>query len=77
MGHGVLARNICEEDVMTAPHGTGHAFAADGHLLRVDVMSGRWVASTFALNLVLEQQIFGTDASVHQQIAQWHSAKGP
>jgi hypothetical protein len=62
---------------MIAPHGTGHAFAPDGHLLRVDVMSGRWVASRLAPDLVLEQQIFGTDESVHQQIAQGHSAKGP
>jgi hypothetical protein len=30
---------------MIANPGTGHAFAPDGHLLRVDVIAGQWVAS--------------------------------
>jgi hypothetical protein len=59
---------------MIAPHDTGHALAPDDHLLRVDAMSGQWVASRSAPNLLLEQQIFGTEVSVHQQIARWLSA---
>jgi hypothetical protein len=54
---------------MIAAHGTGHAFAPDGHLLRVDVMAGRWVATRFTSNLVISQHVFGTNETVHQQIS--------
>jgi hypothetical protein len=36
---------------MIAAHGTGHAFAPDGHLLRVDVMAGRWVATALTASV--------------------------
>jgi hypothetical protein len=68
--------NGSQEDIMIPPHRTGHAFAADGHLLRVDVMSGQWVASRSAPNLVLKQEVFGTTEFVHQQIARWLSPEG-
>jgi hypothetical protein len=57
---------------MIALHTTGHAFAPDGHLLRVDMMAGRWVATRFAPNLVIKE-VFGTDEAVHQQISRWLS----
>ena len=56
---------------MIALHATGHAFAPDGHLLRVDMMAGRWVATRFAPNLVIKQEVFGTDEAVHRQISRW------
>jgi len=61
---------------MIAPHWTGHAYAADGDLLRVDLVSGRWVASGFAPNRVLKQEVFGTNEFVHQQFTLWLSAEG-
>jgi hypothetical protein len=53
------------------PHATGHAFARDGSLLRVDVMAGRWAATRYAPNLVVTARVFGTDEAVHRQIARW------
>jgi hypothetical protein len=53
------------------PHTTGHEFARDGSLLRVDIMAGRWVATRFAPNLAITECVVGTDESVHQQIARW------
>ena len=64
------------EDVMIAPHWTGHAYAADGDLLRVDLVSGRWVASRFGPNRVLKQEVFGTNEAVHQQFTLWLSSEG-
>jgi hypothetical protein len=61
---------------MMALLGTGHSYAANGHLLRVDVICGRWVATRFASNLVVTQQVFGTNHSVHEQIALWSSPRG-
>jgi hypothetical protein len=58
---------------MITLHATGHTFASDGHLLRVDMMAGRWVATRFAPNLAIKQQVFGTDEAVHQQISHWLS----
>ena len=52
-------------------HATGHAFVPDGHLLRVDIMAGRWVATRFGPNLVIKQEVFDTDEAVHQQISHW------
>lgn len=56
---------------MIMPHSTGHVFAPNGCLLRVDVIAGRWVASMFAPNNVVAQQIVGTEEHVHQQITRW------
>jgi hypothetical protein len=56
---------------MIMSHATGHAIARDGCLLRVDVISGRWVASRFSTNLFVTQQVLGTDDAVHRQIKQW------
>jgi hypothetical protein len=59
---------------MIMPHSTGHVIARDGCLLRVDIMAGRWVASRFNPNLVITQQVLGSDEAVHRQITQWLSA---
>lgn len=59
---------------MIMPHSTGHVIARDGCLLRVDIMAGRWVASRFNPNLVIAQEVHGTDDAVHRQIEQWLSA---
>jgi hypothetical protein len=32
---------------MVMPHATGHVFASDGCLLRVDNIAGQWVASRY------------------------------
>lgn len=56
---------------MIMSHATGHVIARDGCLLRVDVISGRWVATRFAPNRVITQQVLGTDDAVHRQIKQW------
>jgi hypothetical protein len=56
---------------MIMPHATGHVIARDGCLLRVDIMAGRWVASRFSTNLVVIQQVLGTDDAVRRQIKQW------
>jgi hypothetical protein len=59
---------------MIMPHSTGHVIARDGCLLRVDIMAGRWIASRFNANLVITQQVLGSDEAVHRQITQWLSA---
>ena len=59
---------------MIMPHSTGHVIARDGCLLRVDIMAGRWVASRFNPNLVITQQVLGSDEAVHRQVKQWLSA---
>ena len=56
---------------MIMPHSTGHVIARDGCLLRADIMAGRWVASRFNPNLVITQEVRGTDDAVHRQIKQW------
>jgi hypothetical protein len=60
-----------KEDAMIMPNATGHVFASDGRLLRVDVISGRWVASRYAPNLVVTQRVVGTNDQVYRQIKQW------
>jgi hypothetical protein len=62
------------ENVMIMPHSTGHVIARDGCLLRVDIMAGRWVASRFNPNLVITQEVRGSDDAVHRKIKQWLSA---
>lgn len=56
---------------MIMPNATGHVFASDGRLLRVDVIDGRWVASRFGPNLVVTQRLVGTNDQVYRQIKQW------
>ena len=56
---------------MIMPHATGHVFASDGCLLRVDVMAGRWVASSYASNLVVRQRVVGDNDEMYRQIKQW------
>ena len=56
---------------MIMPNATGHVFASDGCLLRVDIMAGRWVASRFTPNLVITHQVVGSDDAVHREIKQW------
>ena len=56
---------------MIMPNATGHVFASDGRLLRVDVIAGRWVASRFGPNLVVTQRIVGTSDQVYRQIKRW------
>jgi hypothetical protein len=61
---------------MIAPLRTGHAYASDDHLLRVDVIRGRWAATRFAPDHIIKQQVFGSNKVVHQQITQWLWPKG-
>lgn len=65
------AATTAEESVMIRPHQTGHAFARDGSLLRVDVIADRWVAARFTPTLSIAQQFVGSDEAVHQQITHW------
>jgi hypothetical protein len=58
---------------MIPDHATGHVFAPDGHLLRVDKVAGRWVASRWTRDHKIAQQVYGTDEVVHQQISRWLS----
>ena len=44
---------------MIMPHATGHVFASDGRLLRVDVIAGQCVARRFGPNLVVTQRVVG------------------
>ena len=60
--------------VMTriAPHATGHEWAKDGTLLRVDCERGiGWVATHYELNLRVIEQIRGPDGEVHRAAARW------
>ena len=56
---------------MITPHATGHVFASDGRLLRVDVMAGQWVASRYGPNLAVTQRIVGSSDQVYRQIMRW------
>jgi hypothetical protein len=56
---------------MIMPNATGHVFASDGRLLRVDVIEGRWVASRYGPNLVVTQRVTGTSDQVYRQIKRW------
>jgi Zn-dependent membrane protease YugP len=60
--------------VMTriAPHATGHEWARDGTLLRVDCERGiGWVATHYDPNLRVIQQVRGSDADVHHLAVCW------
>ena len=55
-----------------SPHTTGHAWAEDGTLLRVDCERGiRWVATRYDLNLRVIAEVRGSDSEVHRVAARW------
>ena len=55
-----------------APHATGHEWAKDSTLLRVDCERGiGWVATHYDLNLRVIQQVRGSDEEVHRAAARW------
>ncbi|MBI2701601.1 MAG: hypothetical protein HYX31_21155 [Mycobacterium sp.] len=55
-----------------APHTTGHAWAGNGNLLRVDYERGvGWVATCYGPNRRVVQQFRGTDEQVHRMVACW------
>ena len=55
-----------------APHATGHTWARDGTLLRVDCERGiGWVATRYDLSLRVMQQVRGSDEEVHRAAARW------
>lgn len=54
------------------PHSTGHAWAGDGTLLRVDCERGlSWVATHYGSDLSVIKQIRGSDEEVHRVAALW------
>ena len=57
---------------LVSPHATGHGWAPDGTLLRVDCEPGiSWVATHYDLNLRVIQEVRGSDAEVHRVVARW------
>ena len=56
---------------MVLPHSTGHVFAGDGCLLRVDIIAGQWVGTRYGPNLVVKHRVIGTNDEVYRQIKQW------
>ena len=57
---------------MIAPHATGHQWAKDGSVLRVDCERGiGWVATHYGLNLRVIQQVRGSNEDVHRVAAWW------
>ena len=64
---------------MIAPHATGHGWAKDGTLLRVDCERDiGWVATHYDLNLRVIQQVRGPDEEVHRVAARWaHGQEEP
>jgi hypothetical protein len=53
-------------------HATGHAWAGDGTLLRVDCERGiGWVATHYDANLRVIQRVRGSDEEVHRAAARW------
>ncbi|HYB39070.1 MAG TPA: hypothetical protein VEF72_27325 [Mycobacterium sp.] len=68
------AKFACRGGVLTriALHATGHAWARDGTLLRVDCERGiGWVATHYDLRLRVIQQVRGSDEDVHRVVACW------
>jgi len=60
--------------VMTtlSPHVTGHQWATDGTLLRVDCDRGiGWVATRYDLSLRVIEEVRGSDDEVHRAAALW------
>jgi hypothetical protein len=57
---------------MIAPHGTGHEWAKNSTLLRVDCEHGiGWVATHYDRNLRVIEQVRGSDEEVHRAAARW------
>lgn len=57
---------------MIAPHATGHEWAKDSTLLRVDFERNiGWVATHYDLSLRVIQQFRGSDEEVHRAAARW------
>lgn len=55
-----------------ASHVTGHGWAKDGTLLRVDRERGiGWVATHYDVNLRVIQQVRGSAEEVHRVAASW------
>lgn len=52
-------------------HGTGHAWAPDRSLLRVDVINGRWTATRFRPDMTIHQEVVGSEEAVHEQVNRW------
>jgi hypothetical protein len=68
------AKFACRGGAMTriASHATGHEWARNGTLLRVDCERGvGWVATHYDLNLHVIQQVRGSDEDVHRVAACW------
>jgi hypothetical protein len=67
-GHGGVMTRI-------APHTTGHGWAKDGTLLRVDFERGLgWVATQYDPSLRVIQQVRGSAEEVHRVAAGWAHA---
>jgi hypothetical protein len=57
---------------MVRPHATGHAWAKDGTLLRVDCERGMsWVATHYDLNLRVIEEVRGSEQEVRGIAARW------
>jgi hypothetical protein len=55
-----------------APHATGHEWASNGTLLRVDFERGvGWVATHYDPSLRVIEQVRGSDEEVHRAMARW------
>ncbi len=66
--------SVSRISVMTRinPHSTGHAWAPDGTLLRVDYERGlSWVATHYGPDLRVIKQVRGSDEEVHRIAARW------
>ncbi|MEB3031507.1 hypothetical protein [[Mycobacterium] nativiensis] len=60
---------------MIAPRASGHDWAKDGTLLRVDWERGiGWVATHYDLNLRVIQLVRGSAEEVHRAVARWAQA---
>lgn len=60
---------------MIAPRASGHDWAKDGTLLRVDCERGiGWVATHYDLNLQVIQLVRGSVEEVHRAAARWAQA---
>lgn len=57
--------------MMIAPHRTGHVRTIDGGVVRVDLERGRWVTTRYSACHIMTDQLYGSDAEVHEQIARW------
>ncbi|HEX3286800.1 MAG TPA: hypothetical protein VHT50_19645 [Mycobacterium sp.] len=66
----------CGTLTLISPHATGHAWAGDGALVRVDRECGTsWVATRYDLDLRVIEEVRGTDSEVHRVAARWSRAR--